>query len=104
MAHLGFETGEAVSLFVALIGYLILLIEFKHQKNLLHLFLAYTLVLIGSISTVVESFYFSAIFNHIEHIIGSALAGIAFAVTTFLAHKKIVGLEGNVRRKIRSQI
>ncbi|MBI2005610.1 MAG: hypothetical protein HYS80_02505, partial [Candidatus Aenigmarchaeota archaeon] len=65
---------------------------------------AYTFLLIGAISTVAESFYFSAIFNHIEHIVGSALAGIAFAITTFLAHKKIVELEGNVRRKIRSQI
>ena len=103
MSHLVFEIGEAVSLLIGLIGYVILLIEFKRNGKLLHLFLAYTFLLIGAISTVAEDFFLGNIFNLLEHTVGMALAGVAFGVTVFLANKKIVALETNVNKKLRSR-
>ncbi|MBI2084230.1 MAG: hypothetical protein HYT70_01270 [Candidatus Aenigmarchaeota archaeon] len=101
MAHLGFEIGEVFSLFIILVGYVIIIIEFVNHKNLLHLFLAYTFLLVGSIATVVESFYLADIMNLVEHVIGMAAAGIAFGITSFLAYRKITALDSGIKRKLR---
>ena len=95
-----FETGEVVSLVIALIGYFILLIEFKNHKNLLHLFVAYSLLLVGAIATVVETVYLPDVFNLVEHLAGRALVGIAFGLMAFLAYKKVVGIEKSTKIKI----
>lgn len=101
MIYMVYETGEIVSLVIALIGYFILLTEFRKNKNLLHLFLAYTFLLVGAIATVVEGFYLRTISNYIEHSVGMALAGLAFGLTAFLAHKKIVTIDKSVKEKMR---
>ena len=100
MTHLGFEIGEGFSLIVAFIGYIILITEFSRNKNMLHLFLAYTLLFVGTIATVAESFYLENIFNLVEHVIGMAGAGIVFGITAFIAHKKITSLDSGVKRKL----
>lgn len=95
-----YETGEVVSLSIALIGYFILIIEFKHNKNLVHLFLAYTLLLAGAIATVAEGFYFRDIFNFIEHSVGAAMAGLLFSINAILANRKIAALEKVARKMV----
>jgi len=100
MAHLGFEVGEGFSLLIAFIGYIILITEFSRNKNTLHLFFAYTLLLAGAIATVAESFYLENVFNLVEHAIGMAGAGVAFGIAAFLAHKKIKSLDSGVKRKL----
>ena len=95
------EIGEVISLIIAVIGYLVLLIEFKRNRNLLHIFLAYTFLLVGTVTTVAEGFYLPDILNFVEHSVGSALAGLAFGATAYLANKKISEIQKTVRNMIR---
>lgn len=97
---MAFEIGEIISLAIALIGYVILSFQYKTNKNLFTLFVAYTLLLIGTITTVVEGYYLASSLNFIEHLLGSAAAGIAFMIVAWVSGKSISDTKTNVNNKM----
>jgi hypothetical protein len=92
------EIGEYVSLVIATVGYIIIIIEFTRYRNLLHIFVSYTLLFIGMIATVMEEFYFHEIFNITEHVVGIALAGLAFAATAYLSNVRINEIKKSIKK------
>lgn len=84
-----YEIPEVISLLVVLGGYPLIILDFRRHRNLLPFFVAYTLLVLGTASTVLEGFYFESIFNFVEHFFGIMTAGLAFALTAYLSNRQI---------------
>src|SRR3989338_8410690 len=101
--HMVHEIGEAISLVFSIIGYVIILRHYMKHRDIFLIFVAYNLLFIGTLATVLEAYFLAETMNLLEHSLGSAMAGIAFALVAYKSNQKNVQIQNYTRSKMRSR-
>ncbi|MBI2565340.1 hypothetical protein HYV79_05160 [Candidatus Woesearchaeota archaeon] len=96
------EVNEVIILLLILIGYIpVIHAYFKYKSTITWFFLGYTTLLIGSIATILETFFYPVLLNYVEHLIGTLLSALLFLTNAYLSNKQIVLFEKELTKKIK---
>jgi len=97
------EANEVIVLVIGALGIIPVIWGYVHNKGLKCLVISYSLLFMGLISTVVESFFLNSFFNALEHFGGIFLAGILFLLTAMHNNCKINAILESTKRKVVSK-
>ncbi|WP_128476760.1 hypothetical protein [Halorussus pelagicus] len=88
----GLQPLEVVGLVVSLIGLVTVAAQYRDESKWFTV--GYVLLVVGMISTNLESIVFGVVLNFVEHGVGVGAAGVVFLWAAYLRRKEVIDTEG----------